>query len=1372
MVVKEDGTGGGHDTANTTVAVGVPPSEDVVELVPTMSHDDDDDDDDDDMANLFSFGSNGSNNNDNNINNDTTGTSSSTGMNTNGVISLSSNQAMTSTGGNTSTDTRTDLRHGLVPTTTFHTDSQVSVTASSSSSSSLLASLPTFLSQRIQKRDNRNNTTGSREPDSFLELLETETNRYSSIAATTNTTSTDLDTVMMGSSDSGIGGDSSGNATKRSHHRSIDDMHDAATADILNWLDSEDNHHEKDDPAQVVQNALLLLERSKHIVPSSSTSSSTTSTTSTTAVPTLVSLPPVYTSFHTALYSKDATKQQIRELFVQEQDQTDDCILLSRPNHEGLDDKQESSRLHRAELYCRMICQNKSLKTVLQGSLADSFEEWKKSRPIVDLEDPHDPMHHHSMSQKSLMAWIRQQALAVRISQSTGRSEMECETDLFDLVLYHQHQFQKHTPESTTDPESGVTTATSSITTITSNPTTLSREQYDTLLPMVASVVLATNLPVTAAAVVLSQIIPTFIPLLALPPATERWEAALFLHSEFYLLACYHIPLLVFHLDRYIPGWYWPKLPPNEDEENQETTDRSNSNDAVTIGRNLTKQGQIPLSWLVSHLSGECDGTMLPIDLVLRLWDRIVTGGTDRNHSATRFFLTLAVLERHAAALLLLTGKELLHAVQGIWTLENIDEHKEVNEKEWQYEWWPQAYCLQLSTPESVLARLQNVEDEAVQHALKRKQERAEAVLRERLEMEAMAHREAQELKAEEARVRLSRARLVAFYRKHAPEKESNIEQIMESYHGRLDVLDFKLKSKYGEGFNPAVKAKPPLPPKTNLLAKMNQRLKRDKTGSIDEDVLDSAMEERKPIQVSVFVTAEEVLPVICWSREATAARGMDESRRRKANKKRRNALKFYLIDCRSELAAQEQGRFPTAFHLSPETLHDPEKLQEHEETLESFRGAVHIVIMGEGFSAIPNLYNQKLSPKLQELMEQDESRTNLCALFFQKRGFCFVSLLTGGFCAAHSWLVRNGPQHHLNVSSVLVDYSPEKTLFGQLETLQNASMTEKAQRKMSNLLEASMTTVTKRAIQLERLTAELNDGKDGQRQGFRKLFGRVDGSTSVVSVQQHDGVETVPDPNSASTDDANIAMDQGGTIVGLPPKTSEETDGSDPTEAPVTSNSETSSSAPTKELISAGVSSAATPASTGTPIPVAASTVSTSATNKLGKFFQQTTEAVGAAAAVAAATASSTIAQTSHRNETTAATSNNTNNSKGKEEMSNPFKGFGAAFQQTRARFGNASSGTATAVASSSPATVAAATTTTTTPLADTNSTTTKNAVSAATPPSSSTSPSNTGFGFNAFRKSTMSRVLQKASAVTQQPQSRETSKTEDDMEISVSFV
>jgi hypothetical protein len=1046
-------------------------------------------------------------------------------------------------------------------------------------------------------RPHRSEVGGTKSPDSFLELLASETSGV----------------LFMEGNDSMGTSVINGTSARK---------YDPATQEMLDWLDSDDA--------------------------ASSSIPEFTSKLTPPAPPkpieaTVVALPPVFSSFAEAMASKEATVEQIRNLFVKEQSQSDDRILTGT---------------ERAELYCRMIC-HKSLHAIVGGSLADSFDHWKASRPEVQFDsDPNDSVS---------TTWIQEQKLAYPIAQQTGRTSDECEKDLIDLVLYHQHSSQQTQP--LTSSETG--------------DKQQSPVRKDHLLPMVAATLLASGIPVSAAAVVLSQVIPTFMPLLALPPETERWEAALFLHSEFYLLACYHVPLLVFHLDRYFPGWYWPKLPSDDLSDSGTSTPEETS--AVAVGRNLTKQGQIPPSWLLTHLSGECDGTALPMDIVLMLWDGIFT----EPNNATRFFLALAVLERFAPSLLLLTGDKLGEALRNVWSLKGIDEEKEPSDKEWRYVWWSEALCLQSSTPVSVLERLQKVEDQAVQHALQRRQERAETALRERLEAEAAAYKEAQELKAEEARQRLSRARLVAFYRKHAPDKESNIEKIMETYAGRLDVLDAKLKEKYGEGFNPAIKAKPPPPPKTpgSLLAKVNRGLKIKKS-VIDDEVLESALEERKPDQVSVFVSAEEVLPVVCWSKGAAAARGVDHLRRDSKSRKHR-ALKFYLIDCRSDEAAREQGQFPTAFRLSPETLQDPEKLQEHEDTFESFRGAVHLVIMGEGFNAIPSLYNQKLSPKLQELMEQDESRTNLCALFFQKRGFCFVSLLSGGFCAAHSWLVREGPKQHLNASAVLVDYNPETALFGQLETLHNASVTEKAQRKMASLLEASMVTVTKRAYQLERLTSELNESKDGQRQGFRKLFGRSDVTPTAVDDSEEKAISKRGD-NFAVTSTTPID-----TVEGT---SSEPHNG--PAVATATNTASLSDNLEETKPVSPPVRTSSAPTASTTTTETAQS-VAAAISNPLGKFFQQPTGTVGGTNAKSRQI-TRTKSNDGTSNETGALPAN-----------SNPFKGFGAAFNQTRARFG-----------AMPPA---------------------MNRTSSASNESSTpTAVASSGFGFNQLRKSAISRVLQ----------------------------
>eukprot|EP00977_Amphora_coffeiformis_P012994 scaffold3337_cov169-Amphora_coffeaeformis.AAC.4 len=478
-------------------------------------------------------------------------------------------------------------------------------------------------------------------------------------------------------------------------------------------------------------------------------------------------------------------------------------------------------------------------------------------------------------------------------------------------------------------------------------------------------------------------------------------------------------------------------------------------------------RGLIPPSWLVSLFAG--DTTFLPVTWMGPVWDWILTA-KDR---FAPFFLTLAVLERAADDLILLTDEELQKGFQEALEFDQTST--------WIEHWNQAAEALQTATPTSVLDQLEKAEDEAVQQALRRRQERTEAALNERLEAEKQAHMEQQERKADEARRRLNRARLVAFYRTHAPDKEGNIDQIMENYGDRLEVLDAKLSKKYGVSFNPALKEKPKEPPKprgpNKFLASMNSKrnfIKEGDENSPTEQI--EAPAASKTEQVSVLVKADEVLPIICWSKEAAAMRGAN--RRSRKNDSSRVPLKFFLVDGRPEEVAEEQGRFPTAINLSPETMLDPEKLQKAEERFESLRGAIHVVVMGEGFSAIPKLYDQKLSSQMEEAMRQDDSQTNICALFFFKKGFPFVSILDGGFAAAHSWLVREGPNHHLDVSSVLVDYDAEKSIFGQMEKLHTASATEKASRAMQSLMEKSIVAMTLQARNFERLASDMEQGK------------------------------------------------------------------------------------------------------------------------------------------------------------------------------------------------------------------------------------------------------------------------------------------------------
>jgi hypothetical protein len=289
-----------------------------------------------------------------------------------------------------------------------------------------------------------------------------------------------------------------------------------------------------------------------------------------------------------------------------------------------------------------------------------------------------------------------------------------------------------------------------------------------------------------------------------------------------------------------------------------------------------------------------------------------------------------------------------------------------------------------------------------------------------------------------------------------------------------------KLKAKYGVGFNPALKAKPMPKISANKrlsLSTVNPPGLSSRHTQAQTTKNDDSQPGDTDHQVAVKVSVTEVLPVICWSKEAASSRGATALARGRYSHDHLVPLKFYLVDSRPEAPAQEQGRFPTAVAMSPEALLDPDRIQQNEEMFESLRGTVHICIMGEGYSRMHELYGQKVAPKLQQAIDEDDARTSLCALFFVKKGFPFVSILDGGFVQAHSWLCREGPKRHLDVSSVLIDYDETNSFFGRLEkqhSLANKSTREKTQYALQSLLDSSMTSLAMKAKRMENMASGL----------------------------------------------------------------------------------------------------------------------------------------------------------------------------------------------------------------------------------------------------------------------------------------------------------
>ena len=99
-----------------------------------------------------------------------------------------------------------------------------------------------------------------------------------------------------------------------------------------------------------------------------------------------------------------------------------------------------------------------------------------------------------------------------------------------------------------------------------------------------------------------------------------------------------------------------------------------------------------------------------------------------------------------------------------------------------------------------------------------------------------------------------------------------------------------------------------------------------------------------------------------------------------------------------------------------------------------------------------------------------------MCALFFIKKGFPFVSVLDGGFAAAHACLARSSEK--LTLSEVLVDYDEDTSLFAQLHSsyqeqkeFASASAGRKTTMAMQMLIENSMVRLTTAEHQLEDFT-------------------------------------------------------------------------------------------------------------------------------------------------------------------------------------------------------------------------------------------------------------------------------------------------------------
>ena len=512
--------------------------------------------------------------------------------------------------------------------------------------------------------------------------------------------------------------------------------------------------------------------------------------------------------------------------------------------------------------------------------------------------------------------------------------------------------------------------------------------EWNPLIGPVAATLLACGTSTAASSVMLSRIVPTFMPLISLTKV-ERKHAVRTLHQKLYYLIYYHLPLLVLHLDKHVPGWHWPQSPTADDEgDRDEDQEESMTQTATMKGRNLEAQGIIPITWFSSLLAGEGSvQATIETNRLLSLWDILLTE-TDQS---LKFFLALSVLERHSDNLLMLKGQELINELTAVMKLERNDVEvesfsdgptgssikEELGEAQnYVSTWTNHAQGLTETTPLSVNKYLQSAEDEAIDFALNLRSKLAMEKMAARLEAENVAHQRALEeenVRKLDARMqKYYKERLEKFYKKHCPEKLDSVDKIMEIYKDRFEILDKKLHIKYGNGFLPLISMFNPKVTLTGqMLSNVNQGLEIKKKRIIASRAEERAKKYAKNLgdsagqQVAITVTAKEIMPIICSGYSSNVP------------KSTRDPLKYYLVDSRPDEILKVQGAFPTAARLSPEELMDPDKIQEKVEMFESLRGSVHICIMGEGFSSLSTLYGHPLDKNEEKLLDDDKSRTS-----------------------------------------------------------------------------------------------------------------------------------------------------------------------------------------------------------------------------------------------------------------------------------------------------------------------------------------------------------------------------------------------------------
>lgn len=169
------------------------------------------------------------------------------------------------------------------------------------------------------------------------------------------------------------------------------------------------------------------------------------------------------------------------------------------------------------------------------------------------------------------------------------------------------------------------------------------------------------------------------------------------------------------------------------------------------------------------------------------------------------------------------------------------------------------------------------------------------------------------------------------------------------------------------------------------------------------------------------------------------------------------NGLRFFVVDCRGLRSSNDlkSGRIPAAYTLDPSVFDSPDLIAKSMEALDPMKSCVHVVLVGDGVGIPPELLTtEEIKTSVRDAVRLDTDAINRATLFFQKRGFPFVSCLDGGYSSWHSFMRDNAacsPSELLNHVESECHYCRYDTILRTGEDpLKKAAQQTKSRRKKS----------------------------------------------------------------------------------------------------------------------------------------------------------------------------------------------------------------------------------------------------------------------------------------------------------------------------------